>query len=64
MRVQVFIAAHWLGTIFAGWPMYVMNAVVAMTIVAGSIVDIGPTTLSYTSSLRDVRIHKLRLDLG
>lgn len=61
--MQVFIAAHWLGTIFAGWPMHVMNAVIAVTIVAGSVVDIGPTTSSYTASLRDVRIQKLLLVL-
>ena len=53
--IQVFIAAHWLGTIFSGWSMQAMNAVIALTIVAGSVVDIGPTTASYTSSLRDVR---------
>jgi len=36
--------------------MQAMNIVIALTIIAGSVVDIGPTTASYTSSLRDVRM--------
>eukprot|EP00892_Ulva_mutabilis_P009984 jgi/Ulvmu1/7358/UM036_0018.1 len=53
---MVFIAAHWLGTIFSGWSTQAMNAVIAITIIAGSVVDIGPTTASFTSSLRDMQL--------